>query len=99
MGDLDSSGTLETEGSPPDCDHVAVIEFPALHRRPVHLRAVGRPEVEKDHAVSLTADLGVMAGDVRVGERDRAIRHAADRYRLGGDPEPAAVGEFDEAGD
>ena len=61
-------------------DAVAVLELRPLQRAAVHLDPVRRVEVDDPVRRALLAQLGVAAGDVRVGELDVALARAADEH-------------------
>src|SRR5664280_1477706 len=59
-------------------DTVAVLKHGLLDVAAVEPCAVGRPEIAQHEAVTLAADLGVLARDVGVGEHDAATAAASE---------------------
>ena len=69
-----------------------------VHRDPVDLGAVDRAEVDDAKAEIVAAHLGVLARRLRIGERYRAVGHAADHGGIVAERDPAAVGQHERAG-
>src|SRR4051794_34382544 len=79
---------LEDEVSLADRDPVAGLERRPLDAASVHLDAVRGAEVDDDEAGALAAQLGVLAGDVRIGDLHVALARAADHCALAGQLAP-----------
>src|ERR1051325_293773 len=61
-------------------NYISNLQFDAFNARIVHIRSIGRLQIFEHGRRSVEGDAGVLAGDGRVRQDDRAGPVAADNY-------------------